>query len=155
MLFRSAYRAALAAARDVDQIKAAADQLSELGEKVDLPAVFGFVNNWQLIGPFDNRNDRGFDVAYPPEKRIDLQARYQGLQSEELAWKPHASDDKYGIVDLNKALGKHKGAVGYAYAEFYASQAQPVELRLGCIKDRKSTRLNSSHSQQSRMPSSA
>ena len=36
---------------------------------------------------------------------------------------------------------------GYAYAHFVIAKLKP--------KDRKSTRLNSSHSQQSRMPSSA
>ena len=36
----------------------------------------------------------------------------------------------------------------------YALMRDNLELRIEC-KDRKSTRLNSSHSQQSRMPSSA
>ena len=38
-----------------------------------------------------------------------------------------------GVVDLTKALDKHKGAVTYAYAEFLADKAQPADFRLGCI----------------------
>ena len=37
----------------------------------------------------------------------------------------------------------------------YARPEQPFVLELGCGKDRKSTRLNSSHGDESRMPSSA
>ena len=46
------------------------------------------------------------------------------------------------------------------YDEYYAkdnklSYEAPMKMRVRLNKDRKSTRLNSSHSQQSRMPSSA
>jgi hypothetical protein len=42
-----------------------------------------------------------------------------------------------GIVDLNKAIGKHMGVIGYAYAEFIAEREGDVELRLGCINGNK------------------
>lgn len=130
------YRKALGAARDLDQIDKAADALRKLGETVDLPSHFGFVMQWQLIGPFDNTDKQGFDTAYPPEKSIDLTATYQGKEGE-VKWFEHTTDDQYGIVDLNKAIGKHMGAVGYAYHEFISDEARDAELRLGCINANK------------------
>jgi hypothetical protein len=34
------------------------------------------------------------------------------------------------VVDLNKAIGKHMGAVAYAAVEFESDRRQPVDLRL-------------------------
>jgi len=73
-----AYRKAFAAARDLDQIKSATEDLKKLGEEVDLPSHFGFLMTWKLCGPFDNLDDKGWDVAYPPEKELNLAATYDG-----------------------------------------------------------------------------
>ena len=35
------------------------------------------------------------------------------------------------MLDLNKLIGPHKGAVAYAYREFESDRAQPIEIRLG------------------------
>ena len=37
------------------------------------------------------------------------------------------------MVDLNKAIAKHKGAVAYAYTEFDCDNPRPVQLRFACI----------------------
>jgi hypothetical protein len=132
-----AYRRALTHARDIDQIDHAADQLRKLKAEVDLPSHFGFVQNWHLIGPFDNVDKGGFDVAYPPESTIELEAQHEGVGEKPVAWKKHSSEDDYGLVDLNKAMGKHKGAIAYAVAEFNAAEARDIELRLGCINANK------------------
>ena len=125
------YSQALTAARDLDQVKIVTEALDKLGRPVDLPRHFGFLQDWQIIAPFENRQGKGFDVAYPPEKGIDLSATLEGQDGAMLRWKPEHTDDPYGQVDLNKALGKVKGAVAYAAAEFQSDQAGPVELRLG------------------------
>jgi hypothetical protein len=130
------YRQALTAARDLDQIEAATKKLRDFGETVDLSEHFGFVTRWHLIGPFDNTDKSGFDVGYPPEKEIDLMAAYPGKVGP-VKWLEHATEDEYGIVDLNKAIAKHMGAVGYAYHEFDSPLARDVELRLGCINGNK------------------
>jgi hypothetical protein len=127
---------ALTAARDADQINQASEQLKKLGQKVDLPSHFGFVLRWHLIGPFDNADKSGFDVAYAPEKGVDLSATSAGKEGE-VKWIEHTTGDEYGLVDLNKALGKHMGVIGYAYAEFMSPQERDVELRLGCINGNK------------------
>lgn len=124
-------RQAFDAARDLDQIKTLSEKLEKLGETVDLPTHFGFVMQWKLIGPFDNAGEKGFDVAYPPETEINPSAKYPGKEGEEVGWIDHTTTDKHGVVDLNAALGKSKGAAGYAFAVFRAAKAGPVDIRVG------------------------
>src|SRR5947209_9516296 len=49
-----------------------------------LPALEG---TWHYIGPFDNTDNQGFDVAYPPEKEIDLARKYPGKDGKPIGWK--------------------------------------------------------------------
>ena len=126
-----AYHRTLSAARDVDQINEAAKRLRELGETVDGAAHFGFLLHWQLIGPLENTKDSGYDVAYGPERDAEPAAEYAG-KTGAVKWIDHTTNDQYGLVDLNAVLGKHKGAIAYARAEFLASEAREVEFRIGC-----------------------
>lgn len=123
---------ALQAAREVDQVKDIVKQLTKLEQEFDLPAHFGFLTDWKLAGPFDNAQLKGFAVAYPPEKKIDLKTSYDG-KSGKFSWIDHATEDDFGIVDLAKALDKHKGAITYATTTFTSDKAQTVNIRLGCI----------------------
>ena len=125
------FQTALKAARDVDQIEAIAKNLRELGQPVDLPKVFGWITDWKVIGPFDNTGNAGFEMAFPPEEGIDLGVEYEG-KTAKVGWKEFTTRDDYGRVDLNKPLGALKSVTGYAYAEFYARDSRPVEIRLGC-----------------------
>lgn len=126
------YRKALDAARDVDQIKEISKELKEgLGHSVDLQRHFGFLTNWQVVGPFHNNERGGFAAVFPPEKRVDLNASYQGKEGE-VRWQALQSDDEYGKVDINKPLGKLKEVTAFAYHVFEAEKAGPAELRLGC-----------------------
>ena len=129
------YRKALAAARDVDQIKAVDAALKGLGQSVDLPRQFGFLMHWQVIGPFDNAEGRGFDAVYPPEQAIDLAAQVAGRDGP-VSWKPLATTDAYGMVDLNPSYpgpeGGLKEVVAYAFTAYDAAEGRDAELRLGC-----------------------
>jgi len=126
------YQTALTAARDQDQIDDAFDKLTGLGEKVELAKHFGFITSWKLIGPFDNVDKKGFPVAYPPESEIDPTKSYDG-KKDKVKWFDHSTTDKYGMVNLNEAVGKNMGAVAYAFAEFDSPTERVVDLRLGCI----------------------
>ncbi|MCI0358824.1 MAG: hypothetical protein L0211_10115 [Planctomycetaceae bacterium] len=117
-------------ARDLDQIKSSSAKLKELGQSPDIAAHMGFVLQWKLIGPFDNIDDRGWDVAYPPEKVVELSAELEG-QKGKVRWLTHVTADEFGRVDLNKVLANHKGAIAYAYVEFVADREQPCDLRMG------------------------
>lgn len=130
---RTIYRRAFAAARDIDQIADLAEKLKKLEVEVDLPTHYGFLTKWQIIGPFDNTGMKGFNVAYPPETEIRLDAKYPGKGGAEVAWKEYASTDKHGKVDFNAGLGKNKGAAAYAYAEFVSGGERTVDVRVGSI----------------------
>jgi len=129
-------RETLQYARDKDQVEEVAKALRDAGETVDLPTHFGFIMNWHLIGPFDNRNDIGWDQAYPPEQEQKLDAEYPGMEGA-VRWTPATTTQEYGELNLNELLGKHKGAVAYAVASFESSEDRPAELRLGCINANK------------------
>ena len=64
-----------------------------------------------------------------------------------------------GVCSIRKAAEPLTAALPYRCGEFTTlSTASPVPFRLalnGSFRDRKSTRLNSSHIEESRMPSSA
>src|SRR5262249_22896105 len=113
---KQAYRRALKGACDQDQIEVIVKALDKLGDKIDVVAHLGFVTSWHLVAPFDNTNGGGFAVAYPPEKGVDLADVYDGKGGEKIEWKPHVTRAGYGMVDLNAALAKFKGAVAYAHA---------------------------------------
>ncbi len=130
------YGKAFRAARDVDQIKTATERLADLDRRVDLARHFGFILRWHLVAPFDNTDTRGFDVAYPPEKDVELDATYAGKNGQ-VRWSAHTSEDPYGIVDFNKAVEKHNGAIGYAYTEFVSPSERQADIRLGCINGNK------------------
>lgn len=125
------YREALRGATDDDQVQAIVKPLKELGETVNLQKHFGFVVAWKLIGPFENHDLVGYDAVYPPEEKLDFQAKYTGKDGREVSWVEHTTEDEYGNVDLRKAIPPFKGAVTYAAAEYAASAATNAEVRLG------------------------
>jgi hypothetical protein len=126
------YRRILSHSRDVEQIKQITEKLKTLKEEVDMPTHFGFVLKWKLIGPFDSTGGKGFAAVYPPEKEVNFAKSYPG-KTGPVGWQDYVTSDSYGMVDLNKAIEKHMGAVAYAAAEFTSDRDRPIDLRLGCI----------------------
>ena len=122
---------ALDAVRDEDQTKVIATALKDLGAPPDLPRHFGFLMKWNVIGPFDNTERKGFDTVFPPEKELKLDASYDG-KGGPVKWQPFESADEYGKLDFNKPLGLQKEVTAYATTTFAAPEARDAELRLGC-----------------------
>jgi putative membrane-bound dehydrogenase-like protein len=86
---------------------------------------------WHIAGPFANGdNDAGMDTVYPPEKKIDLKATYQG-KSGKVGWrkvKPNAR----GYVDLRAFLaGDSNQVVSYLFREITSPADQEAEVLLG------------------------
>jgi len=132
----TAYKKAFEFSRDFDQIKDAQAALAKAGVEVDVTKHLGFIQNWQLIAPFDNTDGKGFDVAYPPEKTVDFSGSYPG-KKDEVRWTKHTGEDEYGLINLNEMLDKHKGAICYAATEFFADSERDIEIRIGCINGNK------------------
>jgi hypothetical protein len=127
----SLYEKALAAARDVDQIELTAEALREKNRVVDLPEIMGFLMRWKVIGPFDNTDRKGFAVPYPPEKKIDFSATYDG-KKDKVKWTDFSTTDQFGKVDINLEYGELKQVVAYAHNTFQLSEARELQFRLGC-----------------------
>ncbi len=125
------WQKALDAVRDEDQTKVIAAALKELGVPVDLPRHFGFLMKWQVIGPFDNTERKGFETVFPPEKELRLDAEYAG-KGAKVRWQPFESADEYGKLDFNKPLGMQKEVTAYATTTFDSPTERDAELRLGC-----------------------
>ena len=132
---RELFARALGAGRHLPQIEAAAKGLESLGEKVDLVTTLGFITDWRLVGPFDNRKGIGFGEAYPPETELVADRLYDGMPDEDagvarrVGWNTHHTDDRLGEVDVNGAVGPHKGAVAYAWATVLSDKPRDAQLR--------------------------
>ncbi len=128
---KGAYLHALDAVRDEDQTNEIAGALKKLGVTVDLAKHFGFLMKWNVIGPFDNTERKGFDTVFPPEREVKPGAEYDG-KTGKVKWKPFESKDERGKLDFNKPFGLLKDVTGYAMTTFDSPTERDAELRLGC-----------------------
>lgn len=143
----AAYQKAFSASRNVEQIQALATTIRELGGTVDLTRHFGFLRGWQIVGPFDNTDGKGFATVYPPEETLDLSAALDGKEGKVL-WQPVETADEYGVVNVNLSYPPPappadakpadsdskeglKGVIAYAVTEFVSAEDRPAEIRLG------------------------
>ena len=124
------YRKALQGAVHEDQVKKISKALRDAGETVVIQRHFGFLNNWKVIGPFDNKEMKGFAVAYPPESELNPDAEYDG-QLGKVKWAPITTDEDYGVVDIGKQISNYKGSLMYLTTTYNSGESQSVELRLG------------------------
>ena len=124
------YSRALKGAVHDDQVQTIAAALEVAGKPVDLQKHFGFLPKWKIIGPFDNREMKGYPVVYPPETDFDPAATYDG-QLGRVSWQDIATDDGYGIVSVAKQIENYKGSLMYAVTTFHSIEERNVEFRLG------------------------
>lgn len=124
------YKKALTGAFDEDQVKSIAKGLKQLGETINMQQHYGFISQWNMIGPFNNKNKIGFVSVYPPEKKIALTKKHKG-QLGEVQWKKLSTKDPFGVMDIHTLYKNYKGSVMYATTEFYSKENQNVELRIG------------------------
>ena len=130
------FQKALTGAVHEDQVKEIAEALRKNGAAVDVQKHFGFLPQWMIVGPFDNKEEKGFAVAYAPEEQaasgtpLDATAEYDG-QSGKVKWVPVTTEDDYGVVDIAKQIENFKGSVMYASTTWNSAGDQQVEIRLG------------------------
>jgi hypothetical protein len=125
------YQKALSGANDKEQVDEIVKQLKTLGVEVDVAAHLGFIRAWHVVEPFDNTDEAGFKTVYPPEKAVDLTAKYKGKGGDEVKWAETTTDDSYGVVDVNKVFGKKKSAIAYAYTVIDSPAESAVQIRVG------------------------
>ncbi|MCD8535264.1 MAG: hypothetical protein LR011_10965 [Verrucomicrobia bacterium] len=125
------YQRALRSARDIDQLETIVRELNQLGQDISIAQAFGFILDWNIIGPFENSNRDGYDAVFPPEKSILPDLAVPGKNGQ-VSWEPYVTRDSYGKVDINEAIAAIKDATAYAYRDFISPTEQTAELRLGC-----------------------
>lgn len=129
----------LAAARHPDQVVDLIKKLDEVGVKVEQSKHFGFIKNWNLIGPFDHVGTKNFDKEFAIEKdwaANKIQKSYEGKNGD-VSWSEYTTEEKDGNVDLAKVFSNEKGCIVYATTEFDSPIEGAAEIRLGCINGHK------------------
>jgi hypothetical protein len=111
---------------------ASAKRLRDVGEAVDLARHFGFLQEWKLLGPFPNPDERGFDAVYAPESAIDLGAEHDG-DGAKVRWIDHRTTDEFGRIDLNRAVAHRKDVLAYALHDFESAAPRDVEFRIASV----------------------
>lgn len=89
----------------------------------------GIVNDWLIIGPFDNIGGSGFYKTFPPEEEIDLNKIYNGKNGMEVKWFP--SKTTFGVMKLGNLLYPSNAVVAYALTFLYSDSEREVLLRSG------------------------
>jgi hypothetical protein len=119
-------------ARDKEQVEAIAKKLDkDYQTKINLAEHFAFITHWDIIGPFDSVSGKALTLKHPPEEKVSLDAKLKGKEDAEVKWKAVVTRDAYGVVDLNKEIGKNHNAAGYAAAILFADKSVPIEVRIG------------------------
>jgi hypothetical protein len=129
-------------ARHPDQVRTVIKLLGKVGKEIDQAKLFGFIKEWDLIGPFDNRQPEQFDAAYPVESDLlagdfDREKSYVGKGDAPVKWRHFHTDDEEGKVNLAELYEKEKGAAVYAYTTIEIAQEQPAFISLTTVNGSK------------------
>lgn len=124
------YQKALQAAVHEDQVKTISKALRGSGIEVDLQTHFGFLTDWKIIGPFNNKEGIGYAANYAPESEIDVSAEYEG-QRGTVKWEAIGTNDDFGLINIAEDVKNYKGSVMYVTATYSSASDMPVEFRLG------------------------
>jgi D-arabinan exo alpha-(1,3)/(1,5)-arabinofuranosidase (non-reducing end) len=93
-----------------------------------------FIPEWYLLGPFPNPQDSvnkrlGLDQEYQPEKEINLEKLYRGVNGQEIRWELKQTPPN-GRMDLYH-FKPNELVVAYALTYVYAEAPRDVTLLLG------------------------
>lgn len=98
-------------------------------------ASFGLPNlggKWYYAGPFDNPNRKGIDVAYAPEKAVDLKATFVGKNGAKFGWQEYKEFELGKVLNIKSIIpDDNLDAVVYFYHEFESSEAGRLPISLG------------------------
>src|SRR6266566_379041 len=89
------------------------------------------LGKWYVIGPFDNAGGSGFEIAYPPEKEVNLKAEYPGRSGEKAVWKEaNFVDGQVNSLALFRPEHNNWSAA-YVYREIDVAAAMEMPISLG------------------------
>ncbi len=128
---------ALRYAYDYDQVDFIVNRIAELNEKENLGLDFdqavarGFLVDWQVVGPFDNTDGKGFHTEYGPDRLFleGFTGPFEGKHGQ-VDWKPARPTDPLAILQFNALCGREKNVCAYATAEIDSETARSVSFRV-------------------------
>lgn len=100
-------------------------------EAEELAAGLGWLRAWWIIGPFDDQDRQGFDLAYPPERELDLAAVHRSKERE-LRWRPIRSSLPDGRIPVHPLVHPETKVVVYAQSAVELPSDARVLLSAGC-----------------------
>ena len=86
--------------------------------------------SWHTLGPFDNKNNIGYNTAYIQEDtmQIDYDAEYEGLNGK-VKWVLHSDDVFDGFVDFGR---NNNSSTAYAWVVVNSPDERDAQFRFGC-----------------------
>lgn len=105
-------------------------------DALNLIPVREYIPKWQLIGPFPNPRESddlrfGLDSVYAPEKEIDLDAAYRGVDGQRVRWQKYTGGEGGYAMNLNGRYSPDEFIISYALTWIHSPVRQSVPLMLG------------------------
>ncbi len=101
------------------------------GEAINVQALYQTQMHWLVLGPFPNAPDfQGHHSEYPPERRIDLDAEYEGVDGP-IRWRECRQGEPRLSVDFTKVFTPTEHVTAYALCYVINPEERPVQIRLG------------------------
>jgi arylsulfatase A len=89
-----------------------------------------YITDWWLIGSFDNKNRKGIDKVYPPEKEYDSNKSYSGKNNKMVSWMEY-NDKNNEYISLSKLFKPSDEGVVYARRVFNIEKNKTLKIGLG------------------------
>ncbi|MGE9268058.1 MAG: hypothetical protein ACQKBY_08170, partial [Verrucomicrobiales bacterium] len=86
------------------------------------------VDDWYVLGPFDNPGRANIDRVYPPESLVDLNAAYLGKDGRTIRWTFRKSEEGKGFV---RPPTDEEYVIWYAFSEIQSAEEREVWLAMG------------------------
>ena len=98
----------------------------------DIKRVGHSPESWWVIGPFDNPGEGfpAYDVEYPPEKELHLEATYPGKAGQPVRWR-RVRTQPDGYLDLIPLFSERRDAVAYCLTYVYCLEDGRHTVLLG------------------------
>lgn len=96
----------------------------------DMLEPLGFMQDFYVVGGFDNEGKQGCDTDWGPEGAVDLKASYPA-RAREAGWRRLPAKSPDGYVDLSTMVRPQSEVVAYALGFLQADKDTSVKLSIG------------------------
>lgn len=88
------------------------------------------IQDWRVMGPFDNISASGHEKQFPPEMEYKADAQYEGKNGVQARWFPLSVHRRDNWIDFNRYFAS-SSSVYYANTFVYSPQKRVVQVRTG------------------------